>query len=506
LSNYATDTRALRGATPTPFRYDVVVRRKWIVILLPLIAATVTAALTLTANPVYRAESKIIVGQGGGLVQPGFANSIQPYTATMSDLIGSDIVAKNVIANLGLKMSSKDLLKEVSTSINPQTAVIDVFVDDQQQARAVAIDREIGIVFSKLVATRFGSTSHTPSTPASAATQPLTANVFDPAHLQPGQVSPHPARSIAIGFVLGLALGLIGAFVSEHFDRRLRSREDVQRAFGAPIIGQIPHLSESLEPTDGLSRLADGSSRSADAFRSLRANLHYLGIQRPLGTILVTSAGAAQGKTTVAANLAVAVARSGASVVVVDADLRRPKLNSFFSVPSDEAGLTSVLVGQIPLDDALRVLSISPAEDTNVSMLPSGPLPPNPAELMASARMLELVEELKATYEFVIFDSPPILPVADALELARLADGVVVVVRRDHASSDEARELRAALDLVGIEPLGVVITDAESPTSYGTYTEDYGHGDQSTPTPTPTPTPTAISQRRRVTDKSAARK
>jgi polysaccharide biosynthesis transport protein len=319
-------------------------------------------------------------------------------------------------------------------------------------------------------------------------------------------VSPHPARSIAIGFVLGLALGLIGAFVSEHFDRRLRSREDVQRAFGAPIIGQIPHLSEGLELTDGLSRLADGSSRSADAFRSLRANLHYLGIQRPLGTILVTSAGAAQGKTTVAANLAVAVARSGASVVVVDADLRRPKLNSFFSVAGDEAGLTSVLVGQIPLDDALRVLSISPTEDTNVSMLPSGPLPPNPAELMGSARMLELVEELKATYEFVIFDSPPILPVADALELARLADGVVVVVRRDHASSDEARELRAALDLVGIEPLGVVITDAESPTSYSTYNQDYGQGDQSTPTPTPTPTPTAISQRRRVTDKSAARK
>jgi polysaccharide biosynthesis transport protein len=465
MSDFSSEN-AVRGQT-SPFRYDVIRRRKWTVIALPLIAGVVAAALTLTASPVYRAETKIIVGQGGGLVQPGFANSIQPYTATMSDLIGSDIVARNVIKNLGLSGTSKDLLKKISTSINPQTAVIDVFVDDTSQARAVAIDREVGKVFAGLVASRFGPAAKK-GTPATAATQPLTANVFDPAHLLPGQVSPHPSRSIAIGLALGLALGLIGAFVIEHFDTRLRTRGDVERAFAAPIIGQIPHMDA------GRTLEAGGTTRVADSFRSLRANLHYLGIERPLETLLVTSAGAAQGKTTVAANLAVAIARSGASVVVVDADLRRPRLASVFGAPLGPVGLTNVLVGQSPLTEALRHVRMSPDEDTDtiVSVLPSGPLPPNPAELMSSAKMLKLVKELRASYDYVIFDSPPVLPVADALELARLCDGVMVVCRRDHASRDEAADLREALQLVRIQPLGVVITDAEQPASYG-YEADF---------------------------------
>src|SRR5581483_9482869 len=164
----------------SPFRYDVIRRRKSIVILLPLIAVVVAAAISYSAHSVYRAESKVIVGQGGGLVQPGFANSIQPYTATMSDLIHSDIVATDVIKDLGLHETTTQLLSKISTSINPQTAVIDVYVDDTSQAEAVAVNRQVGIVFSKLVAERFGVPSKGSGATAS---QPLTANVFDPSHL-----------------------------------------------------------------------------------------------------------------------------------------------------------------------------------------------------------------------------------------------------------------------------------------------------------------------------------
>lgn len=444
---------------------DVVRRRKFLVLAVTALAVAVAAAVSLTAKPVYRAESKIVIGQGGGLVQPGFANSIQPYTATMSDLISSDIVASNVVKSLGLKMSPHDLLSKISTSINPQTAVVDVFVDDHDQNQAVRIDQQVAVVFSRLVADRFGHTTGT----GTAANPPLTANVFDPAHALPGRVSPKPAEDIAIAFVVGLVLGLIGAFLREHFDRGLRTREDVERAFGVPVIGQVPFARRGDEE-----RLVawEGRGETAEAFRALRANLQYLAVQRPLRTMLVTSASPQQGKTTVAANLAITIARLGGSVVVVDADLRRPRLETALGATPTGAGLTNVLVGSSDLQSVLHDVELPATpgqEPARCALLPSGPLPPNPAELLSSPQMTSVLDRLSAMFDYTILDSPPVLLVADALELARETDGVLLVVRRGRASSDEARELRATVGRLGINLVGAVLTDVEAVGSYGSY-------------------------------------
>ena len=273
---------------------DVLRRRKWILIGITVACAAAAALISVSETPVYRAETKIVIGQGGGLVQPGFANSIQPYTATMSDLIKSDIVASNVVHALNLNMTSHELLSKISTAINPQTAVVDVYVDDHNQVRAVRIDQQIAQVFSTLVKTRFGAAS----AGSAAGTQPLTANVFDPAHALPGRVSPRPTRNVAIAIVLGIILGLIAAFLREHFDRAVRTREDAEGAFGLPVIGQIPFTAKGKEER-GIAW--SGRGEGAEAFRALRANLHYLSVQRPLRTILVTSATSEQGKTTVTA-------------------------------------------------------------------------------------------------------------------------------------------------------------------------------------------------------------
>jgi receptor protein-tyrosine kinase len=453
--------------------FDVIRRRKWIVLATVVLAAAAAGAISALQDNVYRAETKIVIGQGGGLVQPGFANSIQPYTATMSDLLESDIVATNVIENLDLTDTPHELLDRISTSINPQTAVVAVFCDDHDQRRAVRICQELGLVFSQLVKNRFGQQSQT-TAPGQTPTPPLSAQVFDPAHLLPGRVSPKPLRNVVIAAVLGLILGLIAAFLREHFDRGLRTREDVERSFGLPVIGQIPF--ERVHGKEERPVTWQGVGETSEAYRALRANLQYLAVQRPLRTILVTSASPKQGKTTVVANLAVTIARSGASTVVVDADLRRPRLERTFGV-GGEIGLTNALIGSVDLADVLGDLALAEGERGGdaagrLAFVPSGPLPPNPSELLSSARMTNVLDRLAAQFEYVLIDSPPVLLVADALELARNVDGVVLVVRRNHASTDDAREIRALVDRLGIHLVGAVLSDVQPVGTYGVYGDE----------------------------------
>jgi capsular exopolysaccharide synthesis family protein len=437
-------------------------RRKWLVLFVVAIAVGVSAAVTLSQPSVYKAETTIVVGQAGGLVQPQNANAIQPFSATMKELLTSTVVASRVIQNLGLNQRPQGLLGQISVSINPQSAALDVSVLDHSAVRARRIAHNLGIVFSRLVSQRFGRASETaPGIPA----QPLTATIWDPAHVVPGRVSPKPVRNILIGGILGVILGVLAAFLREHFDRSLRTRDQIEEAFGAPVIGQIPAPKGWRQERP---KFWFEDTLFGEAFRNLRANLQYLAIQRPLRTILVTSPAPHQGKTTVTANLAAPIAQSGASTVAVEADLRRPQLEAAFGLPRAGDGLTSVLIGNTKLAAALTDVVLAPvakpdSTDHAVTVLPSGRLPPNPSELVSSGQMRELLQQLTDLYEYVLVDSPPMLLVADSLELARLVDGIIVVVRARSVTIDEVHELRAMVGRLGIPLVGVVLTDTPAP-------------------------------------------
>jgi receptor protein-tyrosine kinase len=457
---------------------DVIKRRKWIIAAVFAVAVLAAALFSTIERATYRAESKLVVGQGNGLFQATvIGNAVQPYTATMADLLKSNDVAERVVRRLQLDQSPQDLLHKVSVSINPQTAVMKVSVDDHSGALARSIDAAIGQVFVGLVRERFGK--GTPATGTTPASPPLTIRIFDTAHVLPGKVSPKPTRNIVIAAILGLVLGLVAAFLRDHFDRGLRTREEVERAFNVPVIGQIPFA--RLRRRDRRVVFWQGFGEVAEAFRALRANLQYLAVKRPLRTILITSASPQQGKTTVAANLALAIARSGATTIVLEGDLRRPRLDDAFDTPPHGPGLTSVLVGAMDVDEAIVdvPMPIAPSADAGtgerdgrLSFLPSGPQPPNPSELLSSLQMTKLLDRLALTYDYVLIDSPPVLVVADALELARLVDGVVLVARRNQSTTDEARELRAMVERLGINLLGVVFTDVVSAgLYYGGYRE-----------------------------------
>jgi capsular exopolysaccharide synthesis family protein len=284
-------------------------------------------------------------------------------------------------------------------------------------------------------------------------------------------------RNLAVAGALGLLLGLLAAFLREHFDRALRTRESVETAFGVPVIGQIP-FERPRRRGDGRRPVSDPFGQSAEAFRALRANLQYLAVERPLQTLLITSASPEQGKTTVTANLAVAIAQSGASTIAIEGDLRRPRLADTLGVDGRGVGLTGLLVASLNPNEAIVPVPLSAGGNGTaktrvgrLSVLASGHLPPNPSELLSSSQMEALLDGLREAYDYILIDSPPLLLVADALGLARMVDGVVIVVRRDEATRDEARETRALVERLGIHLVGTVLTDAAATTSYyGDYT------------------------------------
>jgi len=201
---------------------------------------------------------------------------------------------------------------------------------------------------------------------------------------------------------------------------------------------------------------SDPSSTASEAFRVLRTNLQFMSIDEPLKAIVLTSASPGEGKTTMAANLAVAFAQTGASVCLVDADLRRPMVAKTFGV-NNWIGLTTALIGQGDLESALQQTDIP-----GLTLLTSGPTPPNPAEMLGSLRMTNLIAILKERFDMVIIDTPPILAVTDAAVLAPKADGVVLVVRSAKVPRDQVIRAKVALEAVKAKLLGVVL-DALQP-------------------------------------------
>ena len=247
---------------------EVLRRRLWIVLAVLATAIGAAAVISLLQEEKYQATTQIVIGQSRSLFQPGLGNDFEPFTATASTLLQSNAVAERVTEALNLPESPEQLLGKVSVSVNPETAVLTVGVIDSDRNRALRIAEQIGISFSELFNARFGR----PIAPEQQGENPLpvTATVWDRAHLDPEPVSPRPVRNVALAGILGLMLGLLAAFLREHFDRGLRTREAVEQSFGVPVIGQIPFTRQRRR---GRPLEVWGSGEVAEAFRALRANL-----------------------------------------------------------------------------------------------------------------------------------------------------------------------------------------------------------------------------------------
>ena len=288
-------------------------------------------------------------------------------------------------------------------------------------------------------------------------------------------VRPNSPQVLAIALAIGLMAGVGGAMLLDWMDHRIRSASEVENLLGLPILGSIPHM---LGKRSAMERGQEihlyPKSEVAESYRTIRTGIRFGITDASTRTLLVTSPSPGDGKTTVASNLAIAIAQTGKKVLLLDADCRRPMVHRIYQL-AQETGLSSVLAGQSDLDAAIHHSSTE-----NLDILPCGPLPPNPAEMLNSEAFTSLLRELASRYDQVVVDSPPVAPVTDARILAAACDATVLVIRAEKTSRRVAEHARDAMSSVGAVILGVVVNDAPRSRAeggnYGHYHYGYGYG------------------------------
>ncbi|HZU79629.1 MAG TPA: polysaccharide biosynthesis tyrosine autokinase, partial [Acidimicrobiales bacterium] len=297
--------------------------------------------------------------------------------------------------------------------------------------------------------------------------------IVSPAATPKAPSSPKKTEDTLLGLLVGLIVGLGVAFVVDYLDDAVYTKSDLERvAPEVPVLAMVPMVTSWKDPEKPfIITLEDPLSPVSEAYRSLRTSLQFAGHDGSMRTVLVTSPMATEGKTSTLTNLGVVLAKGGQSVVLVSADLRRPRLAGFFGV-DDTVGLTSVIIGDASLVDALRPIDQAPG----LVLLPSGPIPPNPAELLASPKMHDVLQALRDKFDIVVIDSPPLLPVTDPVVLAQQADATLVVVAAGQTKKGQLQHALEQLTQVNAPRLGVVLNGVSRQAGYGSgYGYEYGY-------------------------------
>lgn len=352
-------------------------------------------------------------------------------------------VAEYAISDLGIDTTPESLVGRVSVTNPLDTVVLEVKAEagSPEAARDLAEAWVRGMIseIEKLEGT--GDDAAVAVVPG------------DSARLPTAPSSPNTRLNLMLGGLIGIALGIGYAVIRHLLDQRVRDPRAIEQQTGVSVIGTLPEAKELAQERKVLTFAGheDSSSPIAEATRELRTNLRFVDIDNPPRSIVVTSPLPGDGKSTVAANLAVSLAAAGENVVLIDADLRRPMVATMFGLP-EGAGLTDVLTGRAEIIDVAQTTSAAP----NLVIIGAGRIPPNPSEVLGSERMRDLVTGLSRD-AIVIIDTPPLLPVTDAAVLARSADGAVVVVSAGRTTYDV---MQRALDNLGkakARALGVVL-------------------------------------------------
>jgi capsular exopolysaccharide synthesis family protein len=294
-----------------------------------------------------------------------------------------------------------------------------------------------------------------------------SACMLEPAELPLVPVKPRPLLNLALAAVVGLMLGVMLAFLLDHLDDTIKSTEDVDRFVGLPTLGAIPAM---RKPTGPILVGAEDNSMLAESFRLLRSNIRFASPDKPLRSVMVTSSGAGEGKTTTAANLAYALANNGLRVILVDTDLRRPAVGKMFGI-SNGKGLCNVVLGDMVIEDVLQQTKVE-----NLRVLLPGPLPPNPVEFLDSARCRAVLQQLGHMADFVVFDTPPASFLTDGMVLCTQADGVLVVANPGKTTHHALRRVVEQLLMAKGNLLGVCLNRMEAGShGYGYYYYSYYH-------------------------------
>lgn len=446
--------------------YLRVIRRRWfLIVAITALVVAAAAALTFTATRQYQSTARLFVTtQQSDTASDSYQGSLfsAQRVTSYADLVKSRELAETVVRDLNLSESPETLSDQVTASVVPETVNLEISVTDPDPAMAQSLTQAYAQGLVDLVKKL--------ETPEGQTRAPIKATIVDRATLPDTPVSPKPTRNLALGLVLGLLLGVGVALLRDLLDTTVKTTDDLAAATAAPVLGTIPFDTSARERA--LVTSLESHAPRVEAFRVLRTNLQFVDIDSTDKVFVVTSALPEEGKTSTSLNLAITLAQAGNRTLLVEADLRRPKAVAALNLDS-AIGVTTVLLGRVTVQDAIQK---HPGTDLHV--LASGAIPPNPAELLQSNSMHDLLKQVRSEYDVVVVDAPPLLPVTDAALLAAHADGTLLVARWGKTTREQLAQAVDRLRQVDTEPVGVVLnmTPGRGRAASGAYGYGYGYG------------------------------
>ena len=510
-------------------RRSFLVLRRWLWLLVAsvLLAAGASYLVSSALPKMYEGQVTLIVGQSLQSVSPDYNQLLasQRLSQTYADLVTTGPLLARVIEREGLTTLVDDLRKLVKADAPRDSTLVTITVTDGDPGRAASmantiadeliaaspaisgrtsdvqqfVDKDLGATQQQILDTQaeverlVGLSGRTPDQESqlqtlqgrlvslrqtyatllqfssTSGTNLLT--VVDPAQPRLEAASPRVLLNTLLAALVGLLLAIAFGFAMEYLDDTLKSPDDVEAAVGLPTLGTIIRMKgdEARSPMYRLAAILYPRAPVTEAYRTLRTNIEFASLDKPAKAILVTSAIPGEGKSTTAANLAAVFAQTGRSTLLVDADLRKPGVHKIFGLQNAQ-GLTSLL-----RSDDIRVQDVAQATDQeHLLVLTTGPLPPNPSELLRSTRMRTIMQRLVASADLVVVDSPPLQAVTDAAILSSLVDGTILVVDAGRTRSGAVRNGREALAKVGAQVLGVTLNRMSESMSGDYYYDYYG--------------------------------
>lgn len=426
----------------------------WVVSVVSLLFGVVALGFALAQDPNFRATATLYITSGQDAdSQSAYQGSLasQQRVASYAKLATADVVVRNAVEQLGSELTVGDAVDRVAASASVNTVLLSV--------SATGPSPEDSASLANAVARSLVNYAQVLEVPAGGGAPLARLSIVSPAEPDANPVAPRTLRLVIVSMIIGLGAGVLLVVTRSRLETRLMSIAEVDDQVGKPSLGVIPTDGDLSQ--EGLIDFGVGSTVTAESFRKIRTNLSYVNVDSPPKCILVSSANEGEGKTTTALNLASAVAEQGRTVVLVDADLRRPTIGKRLKLNCD-VGLSDYLRGDVPISALVQ-----PGGVNNLSVVTSGKLPPNPAELLGSERAKRGFEELTQLFDFVIVDSPPVLPVTDSAVLAEVADGVLLVVRLRKTKRQELGAALGQFESANALVLGAVINDV--PVTSGRY-------------------------------------
>ncbi|MDX1437229.1 MAG: polysaccharide biosynthesis tyrosine autokinase [Anaerolineales bacterium] len=519
-------------------RYLAVLRHwAWLLLLATILGGVGGYVSSIRTTPIYQASTTVLINQAPATQSSEYASLItsERLAQTYAQLMTKEPTLERVVDELELEISAGYIRANTSVSPIPDTQLIEVRVEDTTPQRAALIADALVNVFAdyyneEIQAVRFSESKANLEAQLEVANQQIEqtnaqlASISDealdleerdrleaklaqfrqtyagllqsyeqvrvaeaqstsdivpvePASASSRPIRPKTAQNIALGAMVGFMLATGVVILMEALDDTVKGPDDITRHLGLPVLGLIAKVKQN---GDGPITAMQPRSPVAEAFRALRTNIQFASVDYPISTLLITSPSPKDGKTTVASNLSVALAQSGRKVVVVDTDLRRPTIHRRMKL-ANRKGLSDLFVqNQVDINGTMRDSSIP-----NLSVITSGSLPPNPAELIGSEKMFTLLSEMKDEADIIVLDSPPVMAVTDPAVLAPRVDGVILVIRPGTTKLGASKQAVEQLVRSGAQLLGVVLNDVDLKRSrynyyyknyyysyYNTYTDD----------------------------------